>query len=84
MSSIKVILDTIELVYKQHSRSDRISISVGDLVDLRSCILGLEKTHELLRQQLKYSETRRKDNIALYESMRVTSSFDSFKLDTNS
>lgn len=77
--SINVILETIEKVYKQNTRSSRISISVGDLVDLRSYILDLEKSNECIRQQLKYSETRRKDNIALYEAMRVTSSFDSFK-----
>jgi hypothetical protein len=79
-----VIVDTIEKVYKQHTRSDRISISVGDLVDLRTYIQELEKTNESLKQQLKYSETRRKDSIALYESMRVISSFDSFKLDISS
>jgi hypothetical protein len=79
MLAINLILETIEKVYKQRSRDDKISISVGDLVDLRSYVLDLEKTNEVLRQQLKYSETRRKDNIALYEAMRVTASFDSFK-----
>lgn len=81
--NIKVILDTIEKVYRQHKRTDKISISVGDLVDMRSHILNIEKDLEVLRQQLKYSETRRKDTVGLYESLRVTDSFDNYKLDTN-
>lgn len=82
MNKIKLLLTTIENVYKQKSRTDKISISVGDLVDMRSHILNIEKDLEVLRQQLKYSETRRQDTVSLYESLRVTDNFDNYKLDT--